>query len=233
MRMTARMLVLRPLAFGSSSFRPRRLTEEHATGESCQGCNEKLAPACSPPLDSWLDGAHLPRCRPAPPRTRPRYGWRQAQRARTFAPPYGEELRRNNSGARRPVLREFLKKRKGRELSRRHTERNSAEITAARGAPFCASSSKAQRARTFAPPYGEELRRNNSGARRPVLREFLKSAGVYIRSTRTPPFVVTARTSFPPEPRSTAICRLISPCTVTGKSIRTPPFTVPVSRCAE
>src|SRR5579871_4366301 len=168
MRMTARMLVLRPLAFGSSSFRPRRLTEEHATGESCQGCNEKLAPACSPPLDSWLDGAHLPRCRPAPPRTRPRYGWRQAQRARTFAPPYGEELRRNNSGARRPVLREFL-----------------------------------------------------------------KSAGVYIRSTRTPPFVVTARTSFPPEPRSTAICRLISPCTVTGKSIRTPPFTVPVSRCAE
>src|SRR5437879_5551623 len=45
----------------------------------------------------------------------------------------------------------------------------------------------------------------------------------------TPPLVVTARTSAPPEPRSIESRRLISPCTVTGKSTLMCPFTVPVS----
>src|SRR6266852_3334612 len=53
---------------------------------------------------------------------------------------------------------------------------------------------------------------------------------VLFRWIDTPPFVVTARTSAPPEPRSIESRRLISPCTVTGKSTLMCPFTVPVSR---
>jgi len=53
------------------------------------------------------------------------------------------------------------------------------------------------------------------------------------RRIRTPPFVVTAFTVGPPEPRLTASSFVMRPWTVTGKSTLMLPFTVPVSRCAE
>ena len=55
----------------------------------------------------------------------------------------------------------------------------------------------------------------------------------YFRVIFTPPFDVFTRSVGPPLPRSVENERPIFPWTVTGKSILTDPFTVPVSRCAE
>jgi TonB family protein len=55
----------------------------------------------------------------------------------------------------------------------------------------------------------------------------------YFFEILTPPLCVRTRMGGPPAPRSALIWRSIRPCTVTGKSILNPPFTVPDSRCAE
>jgi len=44
-----------------------------------------------------------------------------------------------------------------------------------------------------------------------------------------PPFVVVARTGAPPEPSVSEKWREMLPLTVSGMSVRIPPFTVPVS----
>ena len=66
----------------------------------------------------------------------------------------------------------------------------------------------------------------------PARRVFPPAVRSYVRRTTTGPFVVTARIVGPPLPRSKLSLRLMRPCTVTGKSKRIGPFTVPVSRCA-
>lgn len=67
----------------------------------------------------------------------------------------------------------------------------------------------------------------------PAARSLKIYSFAVVRLTRTPPFVVNAFTSGPPDPRFTVSAFVIWPCTVTGKSTLIFPLTVPVCRFAE